>query len=295
MGNSTDIERIGSAPRLPARSAEGHKGLFGRVLVVGGNEEMIGAPVLAGTAALRMGAGLVQIAVAREVLAASISITPELIGLGLDDGVKSDRRLVEAAQKADAVVVGPGLGQGPAAQRRVGKLIGLDVPMVIDADGLNILASGKRWPKGFKARAVLTPHPGEMKRLMPLIGGRWGAREQVPAEDEGRIELAAEAARAFGQVMVLKGGRTVVTDGQRVYLNRTGDSSLSKAGTGDVLSGMIGCLLGQGMEGFGAACVSVHLHGLAGELAGKAHGRRSVLAWNVIDAIPEALREYEQL
>ena len=270
-------------PQIPPRPADGHKGMFGRLLVVGGHEEMIGAPVLAGTSALKMGAGLVQIAVPSSVLAACLSITPELIGLGLGKGV-SKGRLLEAAQKADALVIGPGLGQSDEAAKRLDHLVRLEKPMVIDADALNLLASLKKWPKYFKGGAVLTPHPGEMARLAPLFGA-----SQVPTDDDGRIKIATDAARAFGQVVVLKGHRTVVTDGTRVYLNNTGDSSLSKAGTGDVLSGVIGALLGQKMDRFDAAAGGVWLHGTAGQTAGQRLGRRSVLARDVVDSLPSAL------
>lgn len=281
------MEPTTQPPPLPPRPADGHKGIFGRVLIVGGNKEMIGAPVMAGTAALRMGAGLVQIAVPRSILAAAISITPELIGLGL--GKESGKnRLLEAAKNASAIVIGPGLGQSAESERRLLALVRLEKPMVVDADGLNMLAARKRWPGFFKAHAVLTPHPGEMARLGKLIG-----RSEVPSDEAGRIEIATAAAQAFGQVVVLKGQRTVVTDGSRVYLNQTGDSSLSKAGTGDVLSGMIGTLLAQKMDGFDAACLATHLHGRAGELAGKELGMRCVLALEVIDHLPEAISEME--
>ena len=279
------MERITTLPKLPDRPTEGHKGMFGRVLVVGGQENMVGAPVLAGTAALRMGAGLVQIAVPKSILAACLSITPELIGLGLAKGAKD---LLDAAGAADALVIGPGLGQSPDARDRLLRLIRISKPALIDADGLNLLAREKRWPtKSFKAFAVLTPHPGEMQRLAKLID-----RTDVPADDEGRIGLATAAANAFGQIIVLKGHRTVVTDGSRVYVNDTGDSSLSKAGTGDVLSGVIGTLLAQGMDRFEAACAGVWIHGKAGEVAGSGLGRRSVLATDVIGALPEAIGRY---
>src|SRR4051794_19800294 len=282
------MQRISQPPPLPPRPADGHKGLFGRVLVVGGNDGMIGAPTLAATTALRMGSGLVQIAVPRAILHACLSITPELIGLGLGKASAKDD-LLRAAEDADAVVIGPGLGRTPEAEARLVRLIRLaDKPMVVDADGLNILASMKKWPAFFKANAVLTPHPGEMKRLGKLIG-----RTEVPTEDDGRIDIATAAAKAFGQVVVLKGHRTVVTDGERVYVNRTGDSSLSKAGAGDVLSGVIGSLLGQEMDRFDAACAGVHLHGMAGTSAGKKLGRRCVLARDVIDALPATIAEYE--
>ena len=280
-------KRIQVAPALPPRSKSGHKGLFGRVLVVGGQESMIGAPVLAGTAALRMGSGLVQIAVPRTILPAALSITPELIGLALGRDVGRD--LLAAADAADALVIGPGIGQSPDAKARVMRLIRIDKPAVIDADALNLLAAQKRWPSFFKAQAVLTPHPGEMKRLGKLLG-----ITQVPTDDQDRSGLAASAARAFAQIIVLKGERTVVTDGARVYLNDTGNSALSKAGSGDVLSGIIASLIGQGMDRFDAACAGVRLHGLAGEVAGEQFGLRSPLARDVIDAIPQAIALYEK-
>lgn len=277
--------RIDHLALLPPRTAHGHKGLFGRVLVVGGSSNFIGAPVLASTAALRMGAGIVQIGVPRAILPACLSITPELVGLGLTENIPA-----EAIEKADAIVLGPGLGQSARARQWVGKLIRVEKPMVIDADALNILAAMKRWPAGFKARAVLTPHPGEMKRLIALLG-----RKSVPADDAGRIELACAAARAWKVVLVLKGERTVVSDGGRYYVNGTGDSSLSKGGSGDILSGMIGCLLGQKMSGFDAACLAVNLHGTAGEMAGRKLGRRSVLARDVIEELPRVLLEFEPI
>ena len=236
-----------------------------------------------------MGAGLVQVAVPKGILAAALSITPELIGLGLRRSSKNSK-LLEAAEKADALVIGPGLGRSPQAEERVHRLVRLEKPMVVDADALNILSAGKRWPVYFKAQAVLTPHPGEMSRLGKLFG-----RTEVPADEEGRIAIAIEAATAFGQVIVLKGKGTVVTDGTRVYINTTGNSSLSKAGTGDVLSGIVGTLLAEKMNHFDAACAAVWLHGRAGEITGKRLGMRCVLAHEVIDAAcRRAIGEYEK-
>jgi NAD(P)H-hydrate epimerase len=297
-----EIESVATPAPLPDRPADGNKGTFGRLLIVGGNDEMIGAPVLAGMAALRTGAGLVQVALPKSVLAPALSICPELIGLALA-GPDDDKRLLDAAEKADAVVVGPGLGQSTDARERLMALVALDRPMVVDADGLNLLAAMGNWPsEKFRPRAVLTPHPGEMRRLANLLPkheiGPWA--NAIPADDAARLNIAITAARAFGQTIVLKGARTVVTDGQRVYINRTGDSTLSKAGTGDVLSGMIGSLLGQKedegklMDLFDAACAAVHLHGRCGELAGKRLGQRCALAREIIDAIPQAVAEYER-
>lgn len=278
-----DLQIIGTAPQLPPRPLDGHKGLFGRVLIVGGNDAMIGAPALAGLAALRTGAGLVQVATGREGLMAILSVVPELVGLPLRHR-DAKRRLRDAADVADAIVVGPGLGQRDDARDWVKQLIRIDKPIVLDADALNILAAGKAWPKQFVATGVLTPHPGEMKRLGRLLG-----IDEVPTDDDGRAELAARAATAFGQVVLLKGHHTVVSDGQRVYVNRTGNSALSKAGTGDVLSGILGALLAIEMTPFDAACSAAYVHGRAGEIAGERLGLRSVLARDVTDAIGQAI------
>lgn len=275
---------------LPPRPEDGHKGLFGRLLILGGSLDMIGAPVLAGTAALRTGAGLVQIAMPRPVLAAALSITPELIGLGLE---KTDDELLAAADAADAIVIGPGMGQLPDAGNRLKKLLRMSKPMVLDADALNLLSAGKSWPTDFAARAVLTPHPGEMKRLTQLLPPAklksLGSLTPFPSDDQNRLAIAAAMTELTGQTIVLKGHRTVVTDGATAYFNTTGDSSLSKAGSGDALSGILGCLLAQKMPSFDAACIAVHLHGLAGEIAGEEWGRRCPLARDVIHSIPPAI------
>ena len=280
-------ELISNPPPLPDRPTSGNKGQFGRVLIVGGSEGMIGAPAMSGRAALKLGSGLVQLAVPRSILAAALMITPELIGIGLSDEGGADL-LDQPAESADVVAIGPGLGKSPASWDRLQRLFRGDHLMVIDADALNLLAEQPQWPADFRVHAVLTPHPGEMKRLGKLIG-----RDAVPSDDAGRLEIATEAARAFGQVLVLKGDRTVVTDGQHCFVNDTGNSALSKAGTGDVLTGMVASLIGQKMSLFDAACAAVFLHGRAGEIAGEKLGLRCVLAHDVIDALPQAVREYE--
>jgi ADP-dependent NAD(P)H-hydrate dehydratase len=274
------LELVKSLPSLPLRPRDGHKGTFGRVLVVGGSRGMLGAPVFAGTAALRMGSGLVQIAVPESVLRSALSITPELIGLCLE----SRKELARAADSADVIVVGPGLGVSGHARKIVRELLVLRKNIVVDADGLGVLAGLESWPKSFFVKAVLTPHPGEMAKLMEL--------KSIPFEKSARQEIAIKCAKRFGQVTVLKGFETIVTDGTRVYVNHTGDTSLAKAGTGDVLSGIIASLIGQQMELFEAACLGVHLHGLAGEAAKAQLGPRSVLASDVNLAISTAILKY---
>lgn len=281
-----NYQRITQLPPLPPRPAQSHKGIFGRVVVIGGSEEMLGAPVLAATAALRMGSGLVYLAMPKNLLPAALSVTPELIGLSLPAN-RLDRKLLAAIEGADAVVVGPGMGQSAGAKARLMQLLKLSRPAVIDADALNLLAAAKAFPK-MNLKAVLTPHPGEMQRLAKHL-----KKSSVPADEDGRIRLALLAARTFGQIVLLKGHHTVVTDGKRVYVNRTGDSTLAKGGSGDVLSGIIASLIGQGMSLFDAACSGAWIHGKAGELAGQAVGQRFAVARDVIHELCGATREYQ--
>lgn len=247
---------------------------------------MIGAPAFAGASAFRTGAGLVQIATPKAVLPFSLLVEPELIGLA---SPAPKKKWDAATNAADAIVVGPGLGQLNHARELVRHALRLDRPLVLDADALNLLAAGKRWPAKVTARCVLTPHPGEMLRLGALF-----AKTKQSSDPEDRLDTATRAARAFGQVIVLKGAGTIVTDGTRYYVNRTGDTSLSKAGTGDVLTGICATLLAQKMDPFDAACSAVWIHGKAGEIAGSRVTPRSTTARDVVDAVGSACVEYEK-
>ena len=279
------VEQVTQIPPLPPRPDDAHKGTFGTLLILGGSTQMIGAPMLAARSAYRAGCGLVRVAMPQNVLAAALSTLPEAIGLGLDGGDSDVENFREATEKADAIVVGPGLGQEPAGGPLLEAVYTGDKPAVVDADGLNLLAGKDAWPSDFAAPAVMTPHPGEMKRLLKFLPG-W---HDVPGDDDRRIKLAGEASSKFGRVIVLKGHRTVVSDGDRYFVNATGDNSLAKAGSGDVLSGLIGSLLAQGMTLFDAAVCGVHYHGLAGEAAGHDLGRRGVLSHDVAERLPRVL------
>lgn len=280
------MSEITDLPHLPARRADGHKGTFGRLLILGGCEGMIGAPAFAGLAALRGGCGLAYIAMAQTILPTVLCVAPELVGIPLRSP-KQDRRFQQLAEAADALVIGPGMGLSDEAGERLSWLLTLTKPAVVDADALTLLAQGRIPKESIKVRGVFTPHPGEMMRL-----ANWLKLGDVPLDGQARIAIAAAAALALGQVVVLKGHHTVISDGHRHRINQTGDSSLAKAGTGDVLSGLIGSLLAQGMEPFDAASLGVHLHGRAGELAGQRLGVRSVLARDVIDSLPDAIKEF---
>lgn len=279
MSNLKQATRL---PQLPPRSAHGHKGLFGKVLIVGGSEGMVGAPAFAALAALRTGCGLAYIASSEAVLPFVLSVAPEAVGIPIG---RSMQRYLAAISACDAVAIGPGLGQTTLSAKLLQAALKAAGSLLIDADGLNLLAAGKAKLDRAPMTTVLTPHPGEMARLAKLFGGG-----EVPEDDAGRLQMAVAAAKHFGQVILLKGEKTVITDGDRYAVSATGDSTLAKAGSGDILSGMIATLLGQKMAAFDAAWLGSHYHGKAGELAGKIYGMRSALARNIIDALPQALQ-----
>lgn len=243
---------------------------------------MLGAPLLAATAALRAGAGLVQIATHHTLLGLALSHTPELVGHALSRN--SDRQLLRDAEKADVLVIGPGMGLDATATRRLGALLKLGLPTLIDADGLTLLAKMKKAYR-HQAGLTLTPHPGEMSRL-----GRHFGKTGIESSEAGRIETASACAEVFGAVVVLKGARTVVSDGNRVFVNPVSTTALSKAGTGDVLAGLAGTLMAQMNDAFDAARLAVHLHAQAGLLAEQELGARSVLASDVLRHLPHALK-----
>jgi len=280
------MKRITTLAPLPARPADGHKGTFGRLLVIGGSATMIGAPAYCGLAAYHAGCGYVQIGAPAETLLATLSLCPQAIGLV----VPGDEQ-AEAIDKADAIAIGPGLGKLPAAKKVLEAVLTADKPKVLDADALNLISEGTAWPANVVNRCVLTPHPGEMKRL----GKLFGKAEQSATDESDRVDTATRAADAFRQIVVLKGHRTIVTDGTRVYINRTGSSALAKAGSGDILSGISGAMLGQqNVDPFDAACMSVWIHGKAGEIAGRRVGERSTMATDIIAGIGEAIEQYQQ-
>jgi NAD(P)H-hydrate epimerase len=263
------MERIDHLPALPPRPADSHKGTFGSVLVVGGSRGMSGAAALAGLGALRGGAGLVSVAAPREVVPMIAAAEPSYLTVPLPED--HDGRIALAAwdglaaaiPKQTALAVGPGLGRSDDLNELVGRIYReAELPVVFDADALNALAGRKAalsaHPDEEQAARVLTPHPGEFARLV-------GTETKTVQQDRER--LAGEFARAHGVVLVLKGHGTVITDGERLAVNTTGNAGMATGGCGDVLTGLIAALLAQGMSAFDAAHLGTHLHGLAGDLA----------------------------
>jgi hydroxyethylthiazole kinase-like uncharacterized protein yjeF len=271
--------------KLPGRDRNAHKGDFGRLLVIAGSEGMLGAAVLCARAATRSGAGLVRVALPKSLISLLPLAVPEATTMALVRGAAGAKALQQHLLEADAVVVGPGLTTQPSTKHLVKWLLQHSrVPMVLDADALNVLSPLPHKP-GFglpcKAPLVLTPHPGEAARLL-------GSTTQAVQSD--RAAALAELCQRSGAIVVLKGQGTLVADGKRYFRNSTGNPGMAGGGSGDVLSGVIGALLARGMPPFEATCLAVHAHGKAGDLASAQHGENGMVASDLPDAMAQVLR-----
>jgi NAD(P)H-hydrate epimerase len=276
-------------PLLPERPPESHKGDFGLALVVGGSRGMSGAVSMAGIAALRGGAGLVRLAVPETILDSVAAFEPSYMTVALTAdrrgriALEARQEILSAAAVATVVAHGPGLGRSLGLTALTCRLYShLPKPMVIDADGLNALASRRDTLPQPPAPRILTPHPGEFARLV-------GAA-RLPADE--RESAAVELARRWGVVLVLKGHRTLITDGIRRAVNTTGNPGMGTGGSGDVLTGLIAALVCQGLAPYDAARLGVYVHGLAGDLAARELGQEGMIASDLIRLLPKAFQEY---
>ncbi|MEQ9408331.1 MAG: NAD(P)H-hydrate dehydratase [Fuerstiella sp.] len=277
---------------LPSRPADGHKGTFGRVLVMGGSVGMSGSVCLTATAALRSGAGLVTVAVPRSIQAIVAGFEPSYMTIGLacdEDGMLEYQRTEELAEHLEnktGVAIGPGLGQSRHAADLVLSVLQQGIcPVVMDADALNLAAEYEVLGHVRQDRpCVITPHPGEFARLT----GR-----TVDDVNQHRESLAVRFARENNVVVVLKGAGTVVTDGDRVYVNGTGNSGMATGGSGDALTGVVVSLLAQGQQAFAAAALAVHVHGMAGDLAAAELSERGLIASDLLRFLPAAWRNFQ--
>lgn len=283
------VETVLALPTLPARRPDSNKGTFGRVLVVAGSRGMSGAAVLCGSAALRAGAGLVTVALPQSVWPVVAAGNPCLLTAPMPEdeagrfSEAAQGRLTQLAATQDVLAVGPGLGRSRELSALVNVLLVVDKPLVLDADGLNALEGQTDRLRGRSDPPVLTPHPGEFARLLGI---------EIAAVQAQRQELAPQFAAEHKLVLVLKGHGTVVTDGRRLYVNTTGNAGMATAGTGDVLTGMIAALMGQGLPAFEAAQLGVHIHGLAGDLARDELGEVSLMATDLLEYLPRAFRKF---
>ena len=277
-------------PRLPPRRDDAHKGDFGLALIVGGSRGMAGAAGLAGMAALRGGAGLVRLAVPEPCLDAIAGFEPSYMTVPLVAdaagriGAGAFERIAELAEKATVIACGPGIGRSFDLDQLVSRLYQeIAKPMLFDADALSALATEPDVLAHPGGPRILTPHPGEFARLI-------GRKLDGDARNDAAVELAARC----GIVVVLKGHRTLVTDGQRRAINTTGNPGMATGGSGDVLTGLITALWCQHLEPFNAARLGVYLHGLAGDLAAEELGQVSLMASDLVRFLPQAFRQAGQ-
>ncbi len=294
-----EFEQFEKIPKLPSRARDGHKGDYGRVLVVGGSRRMIGAPALAGNGALRGGAGLVTIASPASVqlavamlceCATSVPLPSEKTGRQ-ELSPQAVGKFSQLAEACDILAIGPGLAVGQGQEMLIRAAIEQDQkPLILDADGLNNLANIEDWPKRRRCPIVLTPHPGEFARLTGKSASDIQNDRQA-AVDEAMSEWLAAGETGAPLIMVLKGASTIVTDGQMGYINETGNPGMATGGSGDVLTGLIAGIAMQGLGLFDSTALSVHVHGLAGDLAAAAGTEESMIASDLLNYIPQAMQE----
>ncbi len=287
-----DLESV-----LPRRKRDAHKGMFGHLLCVGGSLGMSGAITMTAKSAIRTGVGLVSIATscsAQPIIAGSIqeAMTIPLeeksgsISEGAFDQIKS------ASERCDAICIGPGLTNTPDTSELVRRVLAeIPLPVVVDADGLNVLAGKPEWTLGRRQPVIMTPHPGECGRLLGV---------STHDVQSGRLVVVRETAYRYGAIVALKGAGTVIADGRGVQehgvsgmvaaFNTTGNPGMSTGGAGDVLTGIIGALLAQGIEAFDAVRLGVYLHGCAGDVAAESLGIVGLKADDIIEALPSAIR-----
>lgn len=287
----TDIDAYKSL--MPIRKQDSNKGDFGKVFIVGGSSGMTGAVCLSALGAMRCGSGLVTVGVPKSIQnIAAIKLTeamtvalPEFI----DGGTLSLTALGEIKSrlsKSDVCVFGMGLGENQDIPKLIDSLLNGSTDFVIDADGLNAISRDmdilRKHKNRQSCRVVITPHPGEMSRL---------CGESIESIQNNRVGVAKDFAAEYGVVVVLKGSNTVIAspDGE-VQINKSGNPGMATGGTGDVLSGVIGSLMGQGLDAFSAAALGAFIHGVAGDLAARDKGEHGLIASDVIRNIPYAIK-----
>ena len=278
------LEKEDIAAWLPARIRRSNKGTYGRVLLCEGSDSMPGAALLSSKAAYMTGCGLAEVYTTLPAGSVILDQVPEAVlavRSSSEENIVSDlKELAGALERAKAVCVGPGLGRGPFTEACVSMCLETeDKCVVADADALKAMCFAACADRRISP-LIITPHPGEMAHLLGC---------SVPEVLDDPLGCAVKAALEHHLICVLKDAATVITDGRRICINRSGCDGMATAGAGDVLTGIIGSLLAQGMEPFMAACLGVYLHGLAGEEAMKAKGRRSMRAGDIAEHIADVI------
>lgn len=268
---------------LPGRPEHSHKGDFGRVLLLCGSRGYTGAAALAAMGALRSGAGLVYLGVPESIYAIeAVKLTEPIVFPLPDEGGRyaesAAKEILQLIPKMDAVLIGCGMGQSKGALGMLRTILGRsECPVVVDADGINLLSAHKDMLRGRSAPTILTPHEGEFQRLAGPIG--------LSREDASK-RLSLD----MGCITVLKGHRTVITDGHRTYSNSTGNPGMAVGGCGDILAGIISSLLAQKLPPLEAAAVGAWLHGAAGDLCAQQLGQYGMLPTDMLRLLPRLMK-----
>lgn len=259
------------------RKVYGHKGDFGRALVIAGSEGFTGAAYICTEAAVRTGAGLVTLACTKEIKKILQSRLTEAMTVSTED-----EKTIELIKKADVIAFGPGFGTGEKELKYLEKVINESTcPIVIDADGITLLSKNPKLLKKLNGRAVLTPHPGEMARLLNI---------SVKEVEENRIEKANEIAAKYNITVLLKGYNTIISDGKQIFVNPSGNSRMASGGMGDALTGIIASFIAQGLNILNSALLGAYIHGYAGDRLGEQ--RYIINARDVIESVPYVLNEF---
>lgn len=265
-----------------------HKGDYGHIFIVAGSRGLTGAAALCASATLRSGAGLATLGVPFSLNLMMEKKLTEVMTLPLPEtkdatlSLKAEQLILKRANGSDVVILGPGLSGNTQTARLVRRLIPkIKKTMVLDADALNAIAGDIAILKKVKAKIVITPHPGEMSRLIS---------KSKAYVQKNRLSVAKKIANQYNAVVVLKGAGSVVAARNSHYINKTGNPGMATAGSGDVLSGVIGGFLAQGLKPFNAARLAVYVHGLAGDLAAKEKGETGLIASDILEEIPEAIK-----
>jgi len=274
---------------IKKRERDAQKGDFGRVFVVAGSVGLTGAAALCSNAALRSGAGLVTLGIPASLNPAMEVKLTEAMTLPLPEtkelslSLKAEKKILEKAEDSEVVLLGPGLSRQKETAALIRRLIlKIKKDMVLDADALNAMAVEPGLLKKLKARCVITPHEGEMSRLIDKSAGY---------VKNNRLSVAKKFSRDYNAVVVLKGHGTVVADRDgKAHVNKTGNPGMATAGSGDVLAGVIAGFLAQGLRLFDAARLGVHIHGLAGDLAAKDKGEIGLMAGDILEKVPYAIK-----
>jgi len=294
--------KIKKLPELNPRKSNTHKGSYGRVLVLAGSPGMTGAAYLCSKAALRSGSGIVTLGMPESlnpVMEVKLTCVmthplPETKASTLSN--KARKEIMKLCEAHDVVALGPGLSQQPETRGLILWLIkNIDRDMVIDADGLNALTDNVNVLHKIKKNAVLTPHPGEMSRLTGLGSAKDVQKERLNTATQFVQSIRKKLSDEKRVILVLKGDKSIVADYGKVYVNRTGNPGMATAGAGDVLTGIIVSLIGQGYDLFDASQLGVYIHGLAGDIAAKKKGELSMIASDIIEYLPDAFIKYKKM